>query len=803
MLPTNWCPDWVSIAIKACTRAQAALMWKDMAGTVLSFLARETQTAPAELIVRSSAPEEDIDMRGRFDSKCCSPDCNDLAAKLQAVAYQTADDAAPSTGRHTPVCGPIVQVYIKQDCIGHLSNEYRHAQRSVDFLFEAEFHNAGGGTMNAPVSFRLERPVGPPPTNTPPAVSERPSPRDIEDALRVVASWLAAQNIRALVEWVAHAGQLFVVQLDIDRLPPRVQPMSELPSLRPTTPRSDPWKPAAFRMLTPETDFSGLRKTRSHLLLQNAGAFVPPIYVTANVGLDILDLNSSLWSDLRQLLHTPAVIRFDVPLSRPDWTNLPTIGPVSSIDEAGAKVQTAVRAVQERGIGLDELAVVVHHFIAARASAWSEAQPASPEVRIDAIWGLPDGLQTFVHDSIVCDLSSTITIPHVRYKDRFIDIDATGAWVTRKAYPGLARELACDLGVAREIAELTSRVAASTGRSVRVMWFLDVVQGGGGTTPPAMPWIVVEGETSHGLPPLYIGAAPKAEGLRRLADLHPRKAVANNKDLAVFERNAATMDLGGRYVLFQPDASVVRDRDFLKAFATVVRGLPNQWKVLYAGSVLAHIPYQLQQLGVSVLPLYAEVRRPRRTFSRKLVRDKVPARITAGGEHAEVLELDKGEYLLALRQKLVEEALEVAYATDDEELREELADLLAVAKALVKGSAVHSWEEVEEAEAEKRMRTGGFERRLYLRATGYEPTQAQIIPGAAPVQQLKSRAGVRIPLVPPLLSEDRESRHRIPQLHLDMIVQYREQTVDVVLAPDSDEEAQTQSSRQLSLFDRT
>ena len=134
----------------------------------------------------------------------------------------------------------------------------------------------------------------------------------------------------------------------------------------------------------------------------------------------------------------------------------------------------------------------------------------------------------------------------------------------------------------------------------------------------------------------------------------------------------------------------------------------------------------------------------------------------------EVLELDKGEYLLALRQKLVEEALEVAYATDDEELREELADLLAVAKALVKG-----WPYIVGKRSKRRRQKSACEREglkggFTCEPTGYEPTQAQIIPGAAPVQQLKSRAGVRIPLFSPLLSEDRESRHRIPQLHLDI-----------------------------------
>jgi len=538
--------------------------------------------------------------------------------------------------------------------------------------------------------------------------------------------------------------------MDRELSPEKMPPMSELQQPQPA-PIPTSWDPAIFRQLDAEHDFSDLRKTRSHSLLQSAGAFVPPIYVARGSGTEALDPESALWRDLHHLMATPTILRFDVPLGRTEWTNLPTIGPLTSIDEAKAKVTEAIKAVLRRGIDLNELSMVVHHFIAARASAWSEAQPGSPSIRIDATWGLPDGLQTFVHDSIVCDLASGTFLPHVRYKDRFIDIDRTGSWITRKAYPALALELSCGHRVAREIAEITTRVADATGRPVRIMWFLDVLQGGGGATPEAMPWIVVEVENGGLLPP-WTTPQPSDEALRRLADLHRRKAVTNRTTLALFRRNPSAADIGGRHVLLQPDASAVRDRQFLVTFADVVRGLPNQWTVLYAGSMLAHTPYQLQQLGVGVLPLHAEVRTPRRTFSRKLVRDGIPSRIAAGGEHAEVVPLDVDQYRLALRQELVEEALEVAYAGDAYELREELADLLEVAKSIVTASELKGWNDVEEEVAEKRKRRGGFEARLYLRATSYAIGGTETSPGGAPIQRLRSHAGVRIPLVPPLLS---------------------------------------------------
>src|SRR5262249_1860512 len=161
-------------------------------------------------------------------------------------------------------------------------------------------------------------------------------------------------------------------------------------------------------------------------------------------------------------------------------------------------------------------------------------------------------------------------------------------------------------------------------------------------TPRAMPWIVVELEDSSAQG--GVQQERQNDALRLQAELHVERAIRNQATLAKFRRNPTSMDVGGRHVLLQPDAATVRDRTFLNSFGQAVNILPNQWKVLFAGSPLAHTPYQLQQLGVAVIPLYQEVRPPRRTYMRKLVRDGIPARIAAGGEQAEVLTLNDREY---------------------------------------------------------------------------------------------------------------------------------------------------------------
>lgn len=799
-LPPAWSVPWVAIPMDICHHAHSNSDWAALAEAILTHIVPVAYKHQHRhgLLVRSSAPTEDMDFRGFFDSKRCGMSRDELADTIRLVAFQ----ATTSTPSNELKCAVVVQLFLPSEQIGHLSNEYRHAQRSVDFLFEIETLNTNSGSSpgKQPRNFRLQRPVDVPDDGKPINLGYKFTEASLRKGLMLVAAWLAAQNRRGHIEWVVHNGFLYLVQFDIDALPPRIHPMSELKSPTEKVGKSEPDAGLAVFCRVGQTEhqnFSTLRKTRSHTLLHRAEAFVPPIWVAANIGKSMLLADSLFWQDLECLLSTgkPAVIRFDVPLERSEWTNLPTLGPLTSLVEARAQIETALGKILARDILLDDLSVVVHHFVAARASAWSEAQPGNSAVRIDAIWGLPDGLQTFVHDSLICDTLSNAVTTHIRYKDRFIDVDPNGAWVTRKAFPALAMDLACGVETAKEIARVTSRVSELTQKPVRIMWFLDVVQGGGGKTPAAMPWIVVEVEAGIDLIAPWKDAP---DYLRRLAGLHARKAITNRTTLARFQNDPKAMDVGGRHVLLQPDASAVRDRQFLADFAEAISSLPNQWKVLYAGSMLAHAPYQLQQFGLAVLPIHAEFKPPRRIYSRKLVRDRIPERIAAGGEHAEIVTLTQDQFALTLRQKLIEESLEVAYAIGRIDICEELADLLTVAKKIAAVEGLDSWAKVEETEREKTERRGGFDAKLYLKATGHPAITAEESPGGAHILRLKSGSGVRIPLVPPLRSQDRQRVFYLPKMGCSMIVRFREQEIDVFLTPI---EQRLESNRdQLSLF---
>jgi predicted house-cleaning noncanonical NTP pyrophosphatase (MazG superfamily) len=101
-----------------------------------------------------------------------------------------------------------------------------------------------------------------------------------------------------------------------------------------------------------------------------------------------------------------------------------------------------------------------------------------------------------------------------------------------------------------------------------------------------------------------------------------------------------------------------------------------------------------------------------RVAHHKLVRDQIPAIITADGGQPVTRVLDDAGYEAALRAKLLEEAHE-APAAPDGELASELADVLEVLKALAVAHYL-SWEDVVSEATRKRAERGGFDNRIFL-----------------------------------------------------------------------------------------
>jgi predicted house-cleaning noncanonical NTP pyrophosphatase (MazG superfamily) len=99
----------------------------------------------------------------------------------------------------------------------------------------------------------------------------------------------------------------------------------------------------------------------------------------------------------------------------------------------------------------------------------------------------------------------------------------------------------------------------------------------------------------------------------------------------------------------------------------------------------------------------------------KLVRDRIPDIIRESGNQCETAVLSDEEYRQALRQKLIEEATEVAEACRDE-LVGELADLYEVIDALRISYGI-SGDRILNAQAKRRENRGGFTQKIMLLRT--------------------------------------------------------------------------------------
>ena len=97
----------------------------------------------------------------------------------------------------------------------------------------------------------------------------------------------------------------------------------------------------------------------------------------------------------------------------------------------------------------------------------------------------------------------------------------------------------------------------------------------------------------------------------------------------------------------------------------------------------------------------------------KLVRDRIPEIIAAGGKSFRTRILEEKEYHSEIRKKLHEELSEYEDTDNNEDALEELADLLELihAAASVHGATYSQLEEIRQRKAEKR---GGFNERIFL-----------------------------------------------------------------------------------------
>lgn len=100
----------------------------------------------------------------------------------------------------------------------------------------------------------------------------------------------------------------------------------------------------------------------------------------------------------------------------------------------------------------------------------------------------------------------------------------------------------------------------------------------------------------------------------------------------------------------------------------------------------------------------------------KLVRDNIPDIIASNGEESVTRILADEEYKVELYKKLLEEANEVISSKNSDETIEELADVLEILRSITELNGKKLYNVVEVAK-QKRLKRGGFEKRVFLEKT--------------------------------------------------------------------------------------
>jgi predicted house-cleaning noncanonical NTP pyrophosphatase (MazG superfamily) len=611
------------------------------------------------------------------------------------------------------------------------------------------------------------------------------------EMLRRIGSTLLARPDRLHLEWVWSLGRLWIVQCDEAPVATGCSPFDTARSAN-TILKSE----VLTHFRAPVTRDRKWQKLACVAVFQKLERFTTRLFVLADAKLFASLAHGrhpdSLYQDLIHLTGSPLVIRSD--LTGDTTLSAPRTDDITDPRQGLAYLIDTCRWYAKNGIDFDDLCFIAHTFIPAAASAFAFATPSSSRVRIDALWGLPDGLQFCTHDSYELDTRGPGRIAKkLRYKRSFLSAKSQKWQISTLGPPHDWASTLTEKHL-RIIAEVSRRVALAVKKPVQIMWFARLRKGAG--HPDPLPWRYTTEDTPtriHSVLARHFSAPPVE--IRTPADV---------------EALEATVPGAVSSVLFRPDVGFLRNEEFLECLAAVAsaKGL----RIELEGSPLHHAFYILSRSSAEVACIDPfDPRVERRTFQ-KLVRDKIPVRIQREGELATTVRIADSELADVLKAKLLEEALEVFHA-GPESMLDEMADVLEVLAALAR-TGKWTMLEIDKRAEEKRKRVGGFGKALVLIETQEVPLIRPVGEGLFPSERSAARrpssrwvvaAGRRpktridrivVPLVPPAPSESRgPARVSLPQQGIVIDVRYGEKAVELIfVSPNA-----TSNPRQLAL----
>lgn len=701
----------------------------------------------AKLIVRSSGVDESIESRGEHPSAECGYDeLHGQIARLQTTLTTRAS------------VHWVVQELVHCAAKGQLANERRVAKDKRDWVAELETTATHSADIHR-ISLRTWR-------------DKRPSVEatlrcahrvSIVNSLEAVARWTYERLIRVHFEWVWDGQAVYIVQADpCDVIPRGRDPHSLVKEVQHTSLTAlvfEVFRPAAAQ------DFETYRKLANAKVYHELGYQIVPFYVLDNefeIQTIIRDghCSDALRRDLELLAARPLVIRTDgqdTPKHLREM--LPRSDELRSAQAAEqwlvGEFTKKVRRRLEGGLCLADsrLCLIAHHFVPAAAAAWCQALPNQRRVRIESLWGIPEGLYWYAYD--VFDVDTQIpfgakmgerpaSLPireKCRYKEHFIAPNDDGTWVVHRtsSQADWTRSITKAEWI-QEIAWTSRCIAGAAGKPVVVMWLIDTASSS--TPHRVLPWYHQEWKQE--------GAIHKAA---------PRKKLAGSTEAVIQTQhswNVLQNDIrAGKHVarirVDPREPEMVRDQGFVEGLANLAK--QHNIVVELSGGILSHAYYMLSRAGCNVecADLDDFAIDDEAIEYNKLVRDGIPQAIASRGESVALMRVRGEAMLAALRRKLVEETFEVLDAKTTEQITEELADVREVSLGIMAELGITE-ANVETARREKFNRRGGFKDGLMLGRTAVSSPlgsqvqeSAALLPEAEPISSKTLTRTIELP----------------------------------------------------------
>jgi len=644
--------------------------------------------ASAKIFIRSNSPLENLSVRGAYKSyPIFSSDKDSIADAIEQVLSQ---------GKMNPMC-VLLQPAIDPSWTGHMSNERRLSQRKNRWLVEGLIHELRGTEQ------RYIRAVHPDRSKALLASKES----ELIAALRRVAGGLLEiGDGRFHCEWVWDGKQVWIVQAD----EATQQLLGETANKYITaTSKSAPrFSPRSCLRHFSDIDPNVWKKLRCPHLFRTVGLPAADIYVLTGEEWHNKDRSHReyLERDLLSMCAYPVVVRCDIASHFEDeHILLPTSPATTDAHELVRFMERVASAFKERGLDDQDWAFLLACLVPARAAAMIHARPKAQRVRIDALWGFPDGLLHFPHDTWYYISSTNKATERRRYKGICL-LPGQGKWVPTPVDSPFDWKPVLSKKEVETLAKWALRVANKLDREIELMALSRI---GGARGPRAcLPWHF----TSWSVP-RYAQSLP---ALPRSSEI---RVIDSQPTLELLRREGDKMPALG--YLVRPIPEQLRDSEFLKEAAT--HAASQDRPIYFEGSVLGHAYYIMSRTGAAVIPIMEDEPEGERKIYHKLIRDLIPVVIERAGGLKRVRAVPRSHAITLLAHKLIEEAFEFWNCSPTDRV-EELADVLEVIEAL-QGQIGIQPEELERVRREKRAKRGGFDQLLYLEETSIRSLKAE------------------------------------------------------------------------------